>query len=130
MNTNEIFEYFKNLVFDDKLGNKITLARIYGAYEREKENIEKNKVIEEKVRKRKWFHNIHRITDDMAIVEYHGDMCSDRTLIWYEPVYNENLSSYLYKNYDIALIAAISQKNGNIDATEYICKMLDIKIGE
>lgn len=111
------FRVFQRLCFRKKPNGKFQLARIYGAYEREKEEIEKNKAINEKLKDEHRRYIIHRITDDMAIVEYPDEN-------WFAPTVNDRISNNVYDSFDKALIALVAFKADNIRAAEYIFKML------
>lgn len=119
MDAERIFEFFSDYVYGKKSNGKFQLARIYGVYEREKEEIEKNKAINEKLKYEHRRYTIHRITDDMAIVEYPDEN-------WFAPTVNDRISNNVYDSFDKALIALVAFKADNIRAAEYIFKMLDM----
>lgn len=127
MGIDEIYSYFSDLVNGEKLGRKVQLARIYGAYEREMEENKKNKVIEEKISTTRKNYLIHRISDDMAIIEYQEDIFGDGRERWFAPVHNDRISRILYKAFDESLIGLVTMKGGNTGADEYIFKMLDMQ---
>ena len=127
MGIDEIYNYFSDLVNGVKPNGKFQLARIYGAYEREMEEIEKNKVIDERLSSSRRNYHIHRISDDMAIVEYREDIFKDGREIWFAPVYEDRISHILYKTFDESLIGLITMKTDNTRADEYIFKMLDME---
>lgn len=129
MDIEQIFEFFSDLVSGKKPNGKIHLARIYGAYEREQEKIEKNKELDEKLRDSRRRYAIHGISDDMAIVQYYEDIFKDGTGEWYCPAHRGDISHNLYDSFDKALIALIASKTDNIQASEYIFKMLDMENG-
>lgn len=127
MDTEHIFEFFSDCVSGKKPNGKFQLARIYGAYEREQERIEKNRPIEEKLKEEHRRYTIHRISDDMAIVEYHEKMFGESAESWFAPALNDHLSNTVYDSFDKALIALVASKTDNIKASEYIFKMLDME---
>lgn len=127
MDIEQIFEFFSDCVSGKKPNGKFQLARIYGAYEREQERISKNKLIDEQLKDGHKRYSIHRISDDMAIVECHDRMFKDIDVEnWFCPVLNSRISNNVYDSFDKALIALIASKTDNIRATEYIFKILDI----
>lgn len=127
MDIEQIFEFFSDCVSGKKPNGKFQLARIYGAYEREQERISKNKLIDEQLKDGHKRYSIHRISDDMAIVEYHDRMFKDIDVEnWFCPVLNSRISNNVYDSFDKALIALVASKTDNIRATEYIFKILDM----
>ena len=122
----EIHEYFSELVSGEKPNGKIQLARIWGAYQREAEKEQKCEEVREKIYQRYKNIEIHMISDDMYIIEYHEDIFNDGTSNWYSPYLGGSFRCSLYDNFDKALIALIAMKTNNIGAVPYICKMLDI----
>lgn len=127
MDNEKILELFNNLVSGKFANSKFQLMRIYGACEREQEAIKKNKFIDEKLKDSNRGYVIHRISDDMAIIQYREDIFNDGTTEWYCPSYNDKISHDLYNTFDKALIAAVSMKTNNSNAAEYIFKMLDME---
>lgn len=119
MDNEQIVKFFSDCISGKKMNGKIQLLRIYGAYEREKEEIEKNKAIDEKLKNERRRYSIHRITDDMAIVEYPDEN-------WFAPTVNDRISNNVYDSFDKALIALVAFRTDNIRAAEYIFKMLDM----
>lgn len=126
MEVNEIYNYFSGLVNGVKPNGKFQLARIYGAYEREMEEIQKNKDIDEKLSSSRKNYYIHRITDDMAIIEYREDIFKDGREIWFAPVCEDRISHTVYDAFDKALIGLVTMKTDSGNADEYIFKMLDM----
>lgn len=127
MDIEQIFEFFSDCVSGKKPNGKFQLARIYGAYEREQERIGKNKLIDEQLKGGHKRYSIHRISDDMAIAEYHDRMFKDIDVEnWFCPVLNSRISNNVYDSFDKALIALIASKTDNIRATEYIFNILDM----
>ena len=122
----EIYEYFSQLVSGEKLNGKVQLARIWGAYQREAERDGKCGKVRMKINRRYKNIEIHMISDDMYIIEYHEDIFKDGTNNWYSPYLEGSLRSDMYDSFDKALIALIAMKTGNTGAVPYICKMLDI----
>ena len=88
--------------------------------------VKKNKVIDEKVSSTRKNYCIHRISDEMAIVEYREDIFKDGNENWFAPVYNDRISHVLYKTFDESLIGLVTMKTDNTRADEYIFKMLDM----
>lgn len=126
MEIEQIFDFFSDLVSGKKPNGKFQLAMIYDAYEREKEIIVKNKALDDELRDSKKRYTIHRISGDMAIIQYHDDIFKDGTEEWYCPAYNDIISHELYDSFDKALIAVVAMKTDNLKASEYIFKMLDM----
>lgn len=130
MDNEQILELFNNLVSGKFANSKFQLLRIYGAYEREQQEIQKNKALDKRLKDDKRGYAIHRISDDMAIIQYHEDIFNNGTAEWYCPSYNDKISHDLYDTFDKALIAAVAMKTDNSKATEYIFKMLDMESEE
>lgn len=127
MDSEQIIEFFSDCISEKKPNGKFQLLRIYGAYERERQEIQKNKALDEKLKDNKREYAIHRISDDMAIVEYHDRMFKDIDVEnWFCPAFNDRISNNIYDSFDKALIALVAMKNGDIEASEYIFKMLDM----
>lgn len=125
MDNEQIIEFFSDCISGKKPNGKFQLLRIYGAYERELERIEKNKSIDEKMKGEHRRYTIHRISENMAIVEYHDKIFKDiDTENWFAPVVNDKVSSFVYDTFDKALIALVAFKTDNIRAAEYIFKIL------
>lgn len=127
MDTEHIFEIFSDLVSGKKPNSKFQLARIYGAYEREQEGIKKNRILDEELKNQKKNYSIHRISDDLVVVQYYDDIFKNGIEEWYCPAYKDKVSHNVYDSFDKALIAAISLKTNNLAASEYIFKMLGIE---
>lgn len=128
MDNEQIIEFFSDCISGKKPNGKFQLLRIYGAYEREQQEFQKNKPLDEKLKGNKRGYTIHRISDDMAIVEYHDKMFKDIDVeSWFCPAINDRISNAVYDSFDKALIALVAMKNGDIEASEYIFKMLDMK---
>lgn len=130
MDIEQIFEFFSDCVSGKKPNGKFQLARIYGAYEREQERISKNKSIDEQLKDSHKRYSIHRISDDMAIVEYHEKMFGEDSESWFAPALNDRISNNVYDSFDKALIALVAFKTDNIRAAEYIFKMLGMQGGQ
>lgn len=131
MEIEQIFEFFNDLVSGKKPNGKFQLARIYGAYEREQEEIEKNKILDEKLKGGRKRYTIHRISDDMAILEYQEKIFKDIEVEnWFAPAYQDRISNKVYDSFDKALIALVAFKTDNVQASEYIFKMLDMESRE
>lgn len=127
MDNEQIIEFFSDCISGKKPNGKFQLVRIYGAYEREQQEFQKNKPLDEKLKGNKRGYTIHRISDDMAIVEYHDKMFKDIDVeSWFRPAINDHISDVVYDSFDKALIALVAFKNHNIQASEYIFKMLDM----
>lgn len=129
MDNEQILELFNNLASGKFVNSKFQLLRIYGAHEREQEKIKKNKILDEILKDDKRGYTIHRISDDMAIIQYHEDIFNDGTTEWYCPSCNDAISHNVYNTFDKALIAAVAMKTDNSKAAEYIFKMLDMESG-
>lgn len=128
MDNEQIIEFFNDCISGKKPNGKFQLLRIYGAYEREERKFRKNKALDEKLENSKRGYTIHRISDDMAIVEYHDRMFKDIDVEnWFCPAFNDRISNNVYDSFDKALIALVAMKNGDIEASEYIFKMLDMR---
>lgn len=128
MDNEQIIEFFGDCISGKKPNGKFQLLRIYGAYEREEREFQKNKALDEKLKDNKRGYTIHRISDDMAIVEYHDRMFEDIDVEnWFCPAFNDRISNNVYDSFDKALIALVAMKNGDIEASEYIFKMLDMR---
>lgn len=127
----EIFEYIKHLVENETYGGKVTLARMYGSYEREMAEIKKEREVEEHIyegdRKRTV---LHKVSDDMYIVEYKPDKRGGgfkRKM--YAPYREGVLSSYVWPSFEEALIALVAIKTKSESAVLYIAKMLGLDDG-
>lgn len=127
MDHEQIIEFFSDCISGNKLNGKFQLLRIYGAYEREQQEHQKNKRLDEKLKDNKRGYTIHRISDDMAIVEYHEKMFKDIDVEnWFSPAFNDCISNVVHDSFDKALIALVAMKNGDIEASVYIFKMLNM----
>lgn len=127
MDNEQILEFFSDCVSGKKPNGKFHLLRIYGAYERELERIEKKKILDEKLKDSCRRYTIHRISDDMAIVEYYDKIFKDIDKEnWFAPAIENRISNTVYDSFDKALIALVASKTDNIRAAEYIFKMLDM----
>lgn len=125
----QIMEYISELVSGKKPNGKILLARIYGAYERECEAVEKEKSVKNAIGDNRRNYEIHMISDDMYIVEYKEDIFRDGKKNWFAPYCGEprkKLSNTLYKTFDGALIGLICMKMGCENAVPYIFRMLNM----
>ena len=127
----EIFEYVKNIVANEKRGGKITLARMYGAYEREMEEFQKEKEVEKHIYEADRKNTIlHKIADDMYIVEYKPGKRGggfDREM--YAPYRDGVLSHEVWSTFDDALLALVAMKTKSESAIPYIAKMLELDNG-
>lgn len=127
MENEKIIEFFSDCVSGKKPNGKFQLLRIYGAYEREQEKIQKNKPLDENLKGNNRRYTIHRISDDMSIVEYHDKMFKDINVEnWFSPAIKDRISNVVYDSFDKALIALVAFKMNNLNASEYIFKMLDM----
>lgn len=130
MDNEQIIELFSDCVSGKKPNGKFQLLRIYGAYEREQEKIQKNKPLDERMKGESRRYTIHRISDDMAIVEYHDKIFSDIDVEnWFAPAFKDRISNNVYDTFDKALIALVAFKTDNLQVSEYIFKMLDMEDG-
>lgn len=127
MDNEQIIKLFEDCLSGKKPNGKFQLLRIYGAYEREQKEMEKEKPLDEQLRKHNRRYTIHRISDNMAIVEYHEEMFDRDVDSWFSPALGERISSSVYDSFDKALIALVAMKSGYIQASEYIFRMLDIE---
>lgn len=127
MDNEQILKLFEDCVSGKKPNGKYQLLRIYGAYKREREEIEKNKPLDEQLEKHHRRHTIHRITDNMAIVEYHEKMFKEDVDSWFSPALGDRISGNVYDSFDKALIALVAMKSSDIQASEYIFKMLGME---
>lgn len=128
MDNEQIIEFFSDCISDKKPNGKFQLLRIYGAYERAQQEIQKNKPLDEKLKDNKRGYTIHRISDNMAIVEYNEKMFKDINVEnWFCPTFNDRISNVVYDSFDKALIALVAFKTNNLQASEYILKMLDME---
>lgn len=127
MDNEQVLEFFSDCVSGKKPNGKFHLLRIYGAYERELERIEKNKILDEKLKDSCRRYSIHRISDDMAIVEYHDKIFKDIDKEnWFAPAFENRISNTVYDSFDKAMIALVAHKTDNVRAAECIFKMLDM----
>lgn len=122
----QIMEYISELVSGKKPNGRIQLARIYSAYERECAEIEKEAKVEKEVAKCRKFYEVHKISDDMYIVEYKEDIFNDGKKNWFSPYYNGHLSNAFYETFDHALVALLCMKNKCSDAAPYIYRILNM----
>lgn len=123
-NMDKICNYFKELL-SEELGNKIQLARIYGAYEREEEETKKNNQMLSALGVHKSC-VLHKISDDITIIEYPEDFFKDGNK-WYKSAYKDRILPWMHDSFDIALIAAIVYKYNEKNAFDYIVKMLGME---
>lgn len=123
MDNEKIIKLFEDCLSSEKPNGKFQLLRIYGAYQRE---MEKDKPLDEQLRKRNRRYTIHRISDNMAIVEYHEKMFDHDIDSWFSPALGDRISCNVYDSFDKALIALMAMKSNDIQASEYIFKMLDM----
>lgn len=127
MDASEIMDFFRDCVSGKKVNGQIQLLRIYGSYQREQECILKDKPIADRLKDSKCQYTIHRISDDMAIVEYHDlSFSHSDTKTWFSPVVNDRIDHTVYDSMDKALIGLIAFKKNDQHAAEYIFKMLDM----
>lgn len=127
MDNEQILKLFEDCMSGKKLNGKYQLLQIYGSYEREQEENEKNKPLDEQLEKHHRRHTIHRISDDMAIVEYHEKMFERDIESWFSPALGGRISGNVYDSFDKALIALVAMKSSDIQASEYIFKMLGME---
>ena len=127
MDASEIMDFFRDCVLGKKVNGQIQLLRIYGSYQREQECILKDNPIADRLKDSKCQYTIHRISDDMAIVEYHDlSFSHSDTKTWFSPVVNDRIDHTVYDSMDKALIGLITFKKNDQHAAEYIFKMLDM----
>lgn len=127
MDNEQILQLFEDCMSGKKPNGKYQILRIYGAYTREQEEIKKNKPLDEQLEKHHRSHTIHRITDNMAIVEYHEKMFKEDVDSWFSPAFGDRISGNVYDSFDKALIALVAMKSSDIQASEYIFKMLGME---
>lgn len=126
MENEKIIKLFEDCLSGERSNGKFQLLRIYGAYERERKEMERDKPLDEQLRKRNRRYTIHRISDDMAIVEYHEKMFDLDIDSWFSPALGDRISCNVYGSFDKALIVLVTMKSNDIQASEYIFKMLDM----
>lgn len=121
MDTNEIFDKVKLMTDNDNLGNKVQIARMYGAFEREQAKVKNH----EKYRDHcsMIVQDIIDITEDSAIliVKRKGDL-SDT--VYYQPMVISNGTNIIYETLDEAMIGLVCIKNDCLDAVPYINKLI------
>lgn len=127
MENEQIIKLFEDCLSGEKPNGKFQLLRIYGAYERECEEIAKDKSLEAQIKSHHKRYTIHRITDNMAIVEYHEKMFGKDIDSWFSPAFGDRISCNVYDSFDKALIALVAMKSNDIQASEYIFKMLGME---
>lgn len=127
MENEQIIKLFEDCLSGEKPNGKFQLLRIYGAYERECEEIAKDKSLEAQIKSHHKRYTIHRITDNMAIVEYHEKMFGKDIDGWFSPALGDCISHNVYDSFDKALIALVAMKSNDIQASEYIFKMLGME---
>lgn len=127
----EIFEYVKHLIENEKTGGKVILARMYGAYEREMEEVRKEREVEGHIYDGdRGKVALHKVSDDMYIIEYKPDKRSggfDRTM--YAPYRDGVLRHEVWPSFDEALIALVAMKTKFESAVPYIARMLGLDSG-
>lgn len=126
MDNEKIIKLFEDCLSSEKPNGKFRLLRIYGAYQREQREMEKDKPLDEQLGKHNRRYTIHRISDNMAIVEYHEKMFDHDIDSWFSPALGDRISCNVYDSFDKALIALMTMKSNDIQASEYIFKMLDM----
>ena len=122
----EIFEYIKHLVENENRGGKIALARMYGAYEREMQEIQKEDEVKSHVYER--YRNdciLYKVFDNMYIVKY-GNIFKTTENEWYAPYFDGRVGNTVYPSSDKALIALVTMKTKSESAVPYIAKMLGL----
>ena len=124
----EIFEYVKHLIENEKTGGKITLARMYGAYEREMEEIQKEQEVEGHIYERDRGNVVlHKVSDSMWIVEYKPNKRGagfDREM--YVPYRDGIFGHEARRSFDEALLACVAMKTKSESAVPYIARMLEL----
>lgn len=118
--TNEIFEAVSELCKDDSLGNKVTIARMYGNANRYREISEKEESFAVKSRC-KYLKDVIMVGDDSAIIVATNDIDGRE---YYQPVTEYKVSSDIYWTLDQALIGLICLRTGNEDLYKGIAKMV------
>ena len=122
--TNEIFNEVKRICESDKLGNKIEIARMFSAAQREYESMNLRKQFEERIGK-EHIQDIIILDEKSAIVSYLKTDHSDNGC-WYQPVILNNYQNVIYETFDQALIGMVCLKTNNVKAGMWINKMLGI----
>mgnify|MGYP004529418345 CR=1 FL=1 len=120
--TNDIFEEVSNLCKDESLGNKVTIARMYGDANRYKTTQEKKCFFSEKARC-KYLEDVILVGDDSAIIVAKNNVNSEE---YYQPITVDKVSSDIYWTLDQALIGLICLRTNNEDAYKWIAKMIGI----
>ena len=120
--TNEIFEAVSELCKNDSLGNKITIARMYGGANRYREISEKEKTFAVKSRC-KYLKDVIMVGDDSAIIVATNDIDGRE---YYQPVTEYKVSSDIFWTLDQAMIGLICLRTDNEDLYKGVAKMLGI----
>lgn len=114
-----INEFFEDLM--SKPNAKFNMLRVYGAYERECENI---KEIQDVEKEYKWpgsYYTTRKVNDDIYIVT---EMNKGLVTGYFAHV-NGKKSHYLWPTFEKALLCAVSIKlTGREDATEWMWKLV------
>ena len=120
--TNKIFEFVSEICKDDSLGNKVTIARMYGNANRYREISEKEAFFAAKVRC-KYLKAVILIGDDSAIIVARNNPDGDE---YYQPVTANKVSSCIFETLDQALIGLICLRTENEDLYKGIAKMIGV----
>lgn len=118
-NFDNINEFFEDLM--NKPNAKINILRVYGAYERECEENKRKQEIEDKYDWLGCHHEVHLISNDIAILEqqWHGKIKG------YLAHVDNKKSNYIWPTFEMALLCAVSIKlTGREDATEWMWKLV------
>ena len=118
--TNEIFEAVSELCKDDSLGNKVTIARMYGNANRYREISEKEESFAVKSRC-KYLKDVIMVGNDSAIIVATNDIDGRE---YYQPVTEYKVSSDIFWTLYQALIGLICLRTGNEDLYKGIAKMV------
>lgn len=119
--TNKIFEVVSELCKDSSLGNKVTIARMYGDANRFRSTSEKKDFFAAKARC-KYLKDVILVGDDSAIIVAMNDFDGKE---YYQPVTEYKVSSDIFWTLDQALIGLICLRTGNEDLYKGIAKMVD-----
>lgn len=120
--TNKIFEAVSELCKEDSLGNKVTIARMYGDANNFRKLSEKEEFFAEKARC-KYLKDVILVGDDSAIIVARNNPDSEE---YYKPITVNNISSDIYWTLDQALISLICLRTDNEDLYKGIAKMIGV----
>ena len=118
-NFDNINEFFEDLM--NSKNAKFNMLRVYGAYERECEEIDRKQSIEDMYDWPGRNNVAHIVNDDIAIVEQRQ---YDKVSGYFAHV-NGKKSHYIWPTFEQALLCAVSIKlTGREDATEWMWKLV------